>query len=83
MAGVFVFGVSAYAGAVGLLGSFGAVIVWGVSMAAMILISSLWDVFLGEWKGSPAKVMAQGVAVLMVAIVALGLAEYYHQLAGG
>ena len=83
MSGVFVFGMSAYAGAVGLLGSFGAVIVWGVSMAAMILISSLWDVFLGEWKGSPAKVMAQGVAVLMVAIVVLGLAEYYHQLAGG
>jgi L-rhamnose-H+ transport protein len=80
MAVVFLFGVSAYAGAVGLMGSFGAVIAWGVSMAAMILISGIWDVYVGEWKGQPLRIMAVGIGVLMVAIVALGLAEYFHQI---
>ncbi len=80
MACVFLFGVVAYAGAVGLLGSFGAVITWAVSMAAMILISGVWDVCVGEWKGQPFKTMALGVGVLMIAIVALGFAEYFYQM---
>lgn len=80
MASVFVFGVTAYAGAVGLLGSFGAVITWGLSMAAMILISGVWDVWVGEWKGQPLTIMALGIGVLMVAIVALSFAEYFHQI---
>lgn len=80
MAVVFLFGVSAYAGAVGLMGSFGAVIAWGLSMAAMILISGIWDVYVGEWKGQPLKIMALGIGVLMIAIVALSFAEYFHQI---
>ena len=80
MAGVFLFGVSAYAGAVVLMGSFGAVIAWGVSMAAMILISGIWDVSVGEWKGQPLRIMAMGIGVLMIAIVALSFAEYFHQI---
>jgi len=77
---LFVFGATSYTGSVGLLGSFGAVITWGVSMAAMILISSLWDVSLGEWKGQPLRIMALGIGVLMIAVVALSYAEYFHQI---
>jgi L-rhamnose-H+ transport protein len=76
---MFVFGATSYTGAVGLLGTFGAVVTWGVSMAAMILISSLWDLSLGEWKGQPLKFMALGIGILMIAIVALSYAEYFHQ----
>ena len=77
---LFVFGATSYTGAVGLLGTFGAVITWGVSTAAMIFISSLWDVSLGEWKGQPLKIIAWGIGVLLIAIVALSYAEYFHQL---
>jgi hypothetical protein len=79
MALVFVTGETSYAGGVALLGSFGAVITWGLASAAMILTSSVWDVCQGEWKGQAARAMALGVAVLMMAIVALGFAQYFHQ----
>jgi L-rhamnose-H+ transport protein len=75
---VFVFGMSSYAGAVGLMGSFGAVIAWGVSMAAMILVSGVWDVALGEWNRKPLQSMVLGIGFLMTAIVALSFAEYFH-----
>jgi L-rhamnose-H+ transport protein len=80
MAVVFLFGEYSYAGAVSLLGSFGAVITWGLSVAAMILTSSLWDVSQGEWGGRAARQMALGVGVLMVAVVSLGLAQYFYRM---
>ena len=82
MAVVFLFGEYSYAGAVSLLGSFGAVITWGLSVAAMILTSSLWDVSQGEWSGRAARQMALGVGVLMVAVVTLGLAQYFYRIDG-
>jgi L-rhamnose-H+ transport protein len=78
MAVFFLIGEYSYAGAVSLLGSFGAVITWGVSVATMILTSSLWDVSQGEWQGRAAQEMALGVSVLMVAVVTLGFAQYFH-----
>jgi hypothetical protein len=80
MGTIFAFGAFSYAGSVGRLGPFGAVIAWGVSMAAMILISSTWDISLGEWKGDPLKIMASGILVLLIAIIALSLADYFHQM---
>lgn len=83
MGALFVFGAYSYAGAIGLLGSLGAVITWGVSMATMILTSSIWDMSLGEWRGEPLRIMAIGIFVLMIAIVALSFAEYFHELESG
>jgi len=80
MGGLFVFGATSYAGAVALLGSFGAIITWGVSMAATILTSSLWDLSQSEWAGRPAKVMALGITVLMAGVAVLGFAQYFHQI---
>jgi hypothetical protein len=80
MAVVFLLGEYSYAGAVSLLGSFGAVITWGLSVAAMILTSSLWDVSQGEWSGRAAREMALGVTVLIVAVVTLGFAQYFYRI---
>jgi len=77
---LFVAGMTTYAGGVAVLGSFGGIVVWGNSMAATILASSLWDLANKEWRGRPVRVMATGVGVLLVAIVLLGLAQYFHQL---
>jgi L-rhamnose-H+ transport protein len=82
MAVVFLVGEYSYAGAVSVLGSFGAVITWGLSVAAMILTSSLWDVSQGEWSGRAAREMAMGVGVLMVAVVTLGFAQYFYRIDG-
>jgi L-rhamnose-H+ transport protein len=80
MAALFVLGEYSYAGAVALLGSFGAVITWGLSAAAMILTSSLWDVSQGEWRRQAARAMAFGVGTLIVAVLTLGFAQYFHQI---
>jgi len=46
----------------------------------MILTSSLWDVSQGEWRRQAARSMAIGVGTLMVAVVTLGFAQYFHQI---
>ena len=80
MAALFLVGTISYAFAVGLLGSFGAVITWGVSGAAMIVFSTLWDFTLGEWHGEPAHQMTLGVVVLIASILVLGAAQYFYQI---
>ena len=80
MSVVFLFGTYAYTGSVSLMGSFGGVIAWGVSMAAMILTSGMWDISLGEWSRKPLKSMVLGIGVLMTAIVVLSFAEFFHQI---
>lgn len=80
MAAVFLVGTISYAYAVGLLGSFGAIITWGVSGAAMIVFPTIWDAMLGQWKGLAARQIAYGVIVLMASIVVLALAQYFYQI---
>jgi uncharacterized membrane protein (GlpM family) len=80
MSMVFLFAIYAYTGAVSLMGAFGGVIAWGVSMAAMILASALWDVFMDKWTGIAARAMLCGVGILMAAIVSLSFAQYFSQL---
>ena len=80
MAMVFLIGTISYAYSVELLGSFGAIITWGVSGAAMIVFSTLWDVTLGQWYGKAARKMAMGVAVLLTSIIVLGMAQYFYQI---
>jgi L-rhamnose-H+ transport protein len=80
MAVVFDVGTISYAYAVGLLGSFGAIITWGVSGAAMIVFPTIWDSLLGQWRGLAARQMTYGVLVLMASIMVLALAQYFYQL---
>ena len=80
MAAVFDVGTISYAYAVGLLGSFGAIITWGVSGAAMIVFPTIWDALLGQWRGKAARQMVYGVAVLIVSIGVLALAQYFYQI---
>jgi L-rhamnose-H+ transport protein len=80
MAMFFLAGTISYVFAVGLLGLFGAIITWGVSGAAMIVFSNMWDVMLGEWHGEAAHQMALGVAVLVISILVLGMAQYFYQM---
>ena len=82
MAVLFLAGEYSYAGAVSRLGAFGAVITWGLSVAAMILTASVWDVWRGEWSGRAARQMAVGVAVLIFAVITLGFAQYFYHLSG-
>ena len=51
---------------------------WPLFMAIIILISTIWGLVTGEWKGSGAqakKYMLLGLAVLMVASGLVGLAN--------
>ena len=80
MAILFVLGVSSYAASVAALGSFGAIVAWGIFTAATILTSGVWDVLQKEWSGRALRVMAMGVGVLLAAIVILGLAQYFYAL---
>jgi len=80
MSAAFLFAMFAYTGSVSMMGSFGGVIAWGVSMAAMILASALWDLFMDKWTGVAARAMVYGVGILMAAIISLSFAQYFSQL---
>lgn len=80
MAVLFVAGIGSYAASVAMLGSFGAIVAWGIFTAATILSSGVWDVLRKEWNGRAARFMLLGVGVLLAAIVILGLAQHFHQL---
>jgi L-rhamnose-H+ transport protein len=78
----FLFGMYTYTGSVFLMGIFGGVIAWGVSMAAMILASALWDMYVDTWTGAAAQSMVYGIEILMTAILALSFAQYFFQRDG-
>jgi L-rhamnose-H+ transport protein len=80
MAILFVLGVSSYAASVAVLGTFGAIVAWGIFAAASILTSAVWDVVQKEWSGRAARAMAGGVLVLLAAIIILALAQYVYEL---
>lgn len=79
---VFLLGMVSYTAGVSVLGSFGAIVAWGIQTAATILASSLWDVAQKAWRGRPVQVMAAGVGLLLGAILVLGLAQYLYQFEG-
>jgi L-rhamnose-H+ transport protein len=64
-----------YGASTGMLGRFGTSIGWPVYMSGIILISNLWGWVTGEWRGvtgPPVYYMGSGIAVQIVAILALG-----------
>jgi len=80
MAILLVLGISSYAASVAVLGSFGAIVAWGIFAAASILTSAVWDVLQKEWSGRAAQTMALGVGILLAAIIILGVAQHFHGL---
>jgi hypothetical protein len=59
---------SIYGSATTYMGSFGVVAGWPILMAVMTVASVLWDAARGDWKGRALRVMALGVALLIVAV---------------
>lgn len=57
-----------------LMGSLGPVVGWPILLALALVVSNVWALRAGEWKGAagPFRVMLAGVAVLMLACVVLG-----------
>jgi glucose uptake protein GlcU len=52
---------------------------WTLHMASIIIFSSLWGLFLGEWKGSSRKarkLLFLGLAVLIMSTVVIGYGNY-------
>jgi len=59
-----------------LMGSLGASAGWGIYMGLCVLVSNCWGVFSGEWKegkGKPLGVMIAGQALLLAAIILIGI----------
>jgi L-rhamnose-H+ transport protein len=60
------------------LGALGPVLGWPLFMSLIVITATLWGVATGEWKGAgrqPLRLLASGVAVLVVAIFVLGLSS--------
>ena len=57
-----------------LMGSIGPVIGWPMLLGLALIISNVWAVRAGEWKGAPRpfRLMLAGVAVLIIACGILG-----------
>jgi L-rhamnose-H+ transport protein len=65
------------AGAAGL-GRLGIVVGWPLFISLSIAVGNIWGLWRGEWKGSPRdarRFLAQGLALLMVAIVTLAVSN--------
>jgi L-rhamnose-H+ transport protein len=76
IAGFFLYGIGA-----GKLGDLGLSLGWGILMSAVVLIANAWGIGSGEWKGSPAwaqRRLATGLAILIIAIVGLSVANQIH-----
>jgi L-rhamnose-H+ transport protein len=73
MFGMFLYGVGATK-----LGTLGPVLGWPVFMTVMVLIANLWGFLTGEWKNAgrqALRYLAVGDAVMIVALVVIGLAS--------
>jgi L-rhamnose-H+ transport protein len=69
-------GVVLYGHGASSMGPLGSVLGWPAFMAAVIIISSLWGVASGEWKGASSRakrLMFTGLVVLMVASGLVGI----------
>ncbi len=60
------------------LGGLGIVVGWPLFISLSIAVGNIWGLWRGEWKGSPRdarRLLTQGLAVLMVAIVTLAVSN--------
>jgi len=78
LTGLFWFGaLGVYGQGAALMGNLGPVIGWPILLGLALIISNLWAVRAGEWKGaqSQLKLMWSSVAVLVIACIILGYAN--------
>jgi L-rhamnose-H+ transport protein len=69
-----------------LMGSLGISAGWGIYMGLCVLISNLWGLFTGEWKeghGKPLRMMIIGQALLLSAIIIMGIGNALGSAATG
>jgi L-rhamnose-H+ transport protein len=67
-----------YGVAANQLGSLGTILGWPIFMSLIVLVATGWGVATGEWKHAgprPMRMLASGVALLVVAIVVLSLSN--------
>ncbi len=67
-----------YGVAANQLGSLGTILGWPIFMSLIVLVATCWGVATGEWKHAgprPVRMLAGGVALLVVAIVVLSLSN--------
>jgi L-rhamnose-H+ transport protein len=60
------------------LGSLGTILGWPIFMSLIVLVATAWGVATGEWKHAgpqPIRLLAGGVALLVVAIVVLSFSN--------
>ena len=72
-------GVALYGAGASSLGKLGATVAWIILMATTVLVGNIWGILSGEWKSVPKKAhvhMAQGLLLLIVAIVLVSLGNY-------
>ncbi|MGO8736782.1 MAG: L-rhamnose/proton symporter RhaT [Terriglobia bacterium] len=76
MAVVWAGGLLLYGNGASSMGQLGSVLGWPVLMAIVIIVSSLWGVVSGEWKGASSRakrLMFSGLVVLMAASGLVGI----------
>jgi L-rhamnose-H+ transport protein len=74
MAGIMLYGIGART-----LGNLGGSLGWAMLMASMVLVSNALGLLTGEWREAPASAknqLAVGIAILLLAILILGYANY-------
>jgi len=75
LTGLFWFGaLGVYGQGATLMGDIGPVIGWPILLGLALIISNIWAVRAGEWKGAtgPLKIMIVSVVVLIIACIILG-----------
>ena len=75
MGGMWITGTVLYGAGAGMLGPLGPAVGWPIYMSGIILTSSFWGWTTGEWRDAsrrPVNFMLAGIAVQIVAVVALG-----------
>jgi L-rhamnose-H+ transport protein len=73
-------GISLYSSATTYLGVLGVSIGFGLFFVVLMLCGQLMGVFTGEWRQMPARIcgrFAIGIALLLVAVVTFGAANYF------
>ncbi|MBI2842584.1 MAG: hypothetical protein HYX78_04215 [Armatimonadetes bacterium] len=76
MGATWMLSVTVYGRAAALMGPLGGSAGWAIYMGFCIVVSSVWGILTGEWregKGRPIRTMVAGLAVLVAAIIIIGI----------
>jgi L-rhamnose-H+ transport protein len=76
MGAIWIASIVLYGRGASMMGPLGSSVGWAIFYCSIIIFSTLWGILSGEWRegrGRPLRTLYGGLAVLMVAIVILGL----------